>query len=270
MTANIQFNVAVNAKTWLSDIFCYLLCYDKDMNILSSNYYDSNTADRGDQANLTVSNGCYIFCVMADYSLNPVRYYTAQIMSVSDITSLPQSGIIDINFYRDSDSSNIISPYDLSTIGLIYAESPSDYVIKISLYLMQDVTKYVIPITNDNYEVCNNPGSVIIGDMATAIQAQDVGTFYNRDNICMPRKIPEYYFNQANQFNTDNTDNSEDIKLAAKNKITTGISKYEANNNLNNSDSNVSWLLIILIVILAIVIIVGIIYAVKHHQTRNI
>jgi len=192
MTAMVQFEVAYYPDG--IPPICYMLSYDSNMNVLSSNYYGDATADRGDSANLIVENGSVIVCVVSDLNSTPTKYYTTQPIIVSDITLLPNGGIIGLNFLKPT--SHPIKAYDLSSVGAIYVPNNESMVATIPLYVMYDITKVTLLVTNDNFTKCTY-NRIIMGDMGTVLQAQGLGQFYGRDNICIPRKIPETYFTLA-------------------------------------------------------------------------
>lgn len=264
MTANIKFQAMSVGGANVEFIKFYMLCYDSNKNILSSNYYDNNTAIRGDDANLVVSDGCIIFCMFGDFSTSPPSFYTSKTLTVSNINELPSDGMIGIQYMMSVDPNQPGVIYDLSTwVGYSYVTNPLEVVTILNMYTNINITNQVSLLDYDTSK-CSKPGNVIIGD-AESISPNDPSANYNV--ICIPKVIPDTHFNNI----TYGTLMTPDKRLQIKNNLTKDYNKYMSNNSdkSNKSDNSNNWILWVVVILLIVIFAIFIIYLVRRHMKHN-
>lgn len=166
MSANIRFE---------SQDYVYMSCYNSNGLLISSNYYNNDTINRGEAANLRVVDGCVIIGIV----LEDTQYYQMTYMTVSDVTMLPPSGIIRLSPKKKVKSEPICFTLDLSDINIFYVESPSDVATTIKYDTLKNVSNLVTPATG------NNTGCSVMGNMGTPLSAQSVGQYNDNENICV-------------------------------------------------------------------------------------
>jgi len=260
MTANVKFQVLSEDGISSKFIKYYMLCYDSNKNILSTNYYDNNTAIRGDDANLVVSDGCVIFCMFGDFSTNPPKFYTSTALSVSDITALPSDGMIGIQYMMTVDPTQPNTNYDLSVwIGYSYVRDPLEIINTLDMYTNRDITNQVSLLDPDTNK-CPKPGNIIIGD-AESISPDNPSANYNV--ICLPKVIPDAHFNNM----TYGTTLTPEKRAQIQTTLLKDYNTYMTNNSdkSNKSDNSNSWMLWVVIILVIVIFTTVIIYLVRRH-----
>lgn len=249
MASTARFEVlSIDNKTW-----CYLLCFDKDGNVVSSNYYNSDTASRGETADLIIVDRCVIFVVCADYSLGVPTFYTAQMMGITPLNEFPTSGIIQLNFVAPQQpltKANFPSIVDLSyLVGIRTVENPDDIIGEVTLQIIEDITDKVSIVDSDYYNKCSGFNKIILGSHATGFQAAYYSSVEG-SNICMPKRIPNMYFNIATRH----------VLLKPGTKTTLGSIKTKISENLNSQSSYSLQTAIIVIILVVVAIIAAIVW----------
>lgn len=158
-----------------SNSYTYLSCYSNSGELISSNYYDDNTIDRGEYANLTVINNSTIIGI---YKANDI-YYCIQNMRVSNVDMLPPNGIIKLEFYIQQYNKSSV---DLSNANVFYMRSPIDIATTINLSITP-ITKY-IPVDN-----VTSKELILMGNMADIQSAQSIGHYYPNQNIAIDPRL---------------------------------------------------------------------------------
>jgi len=253
MTANVKFQVLSAGEMDVNFIKYYVLCYDSNKNILSTNYYDNNTIIRGDDANLVVSEGCIIFCMFGDFSTTPPSFYSSKTLTVSNLNYLPSDGMIGLQFMGGVDPNQPDSVYDLSTwVGYSYVRNPLEIVAALDMYTNRDITNQVSLLDPDTSK-CPKSGNVIIGDAESV--SDDPSTNYNV--ICIRKAIPDAHFNNM----TYGTILTPEKRAQIRKTLLKDYNTYMT----NNSNSSNSWMLWVVIILVIVIFATVIIYLVRRH-----